>query len=220
MNSTDYMPTTEVKILSMTKNLAAYATINAARWKVPEPEDLPALIEKFEYCMIKMENPNHGKLDVREKNEAKALLVKACRIYVQGFIAKNPFVTNSDKDAMGLPVYDTKSTPIADPTGQAEADIMYVGKAMLEAHFKHISSTPANDPANYGRRVYYGLFAPGETPPASGKDMHESRFTRRKKLLFTFEPEDSGKTAYFAIRYENSKGKMGPWGPMFSAIIP
>ena len=29
-----------------------------------------------------------------------------------------------------------------------------------------------------------------------------------------------GQTVYFCIRYENSKGKAGPWGPIFQAIIP
>jgi hypothetical protein len=53
-----------------------------------------------------------------------------------------------------------------------------------------------------------------------GTELPHSRFTRRKKELFEFPLEDSGKTAYFCIRLENSKGKAGPWGPVFSAIIP
>jgi len=43
---------------------------------------------------------------------------------------------------------------------------------------------------------------------------------RRRKELFIFPAEDSGKTAYFSIRYKNSKGQAGPWGPVFSAVIP
>jgi hypothetical protein len=35
-----------------------------------------------------------------------------------------------------------------------------------------------------------------------------------------FPPEDSGKTAYFSIRLENAKGGKGPWGTVFSAVIP
>ena len=31
---------------------------------------------------------------------------------------------------------------------------------------------------------------------------------------------EMGKAAYFSIRYENSKGKAGPWGPLASALIP
>ena len=35
-----------------------------------------------------------------------------------------------------------------------------------------------------------------------------------------FPTENSGKTAWFALRVENAKGEKGPWGEMFSAIIP
>jgi hypothetical protein len=38
-------------------------------------------------------------------------------------------------------------------------------------------------------------------------------------MRFNF-PGDSGKTAYFCIRYENAKGDTGDWGPVFSAVIP
>ena len=33
-------------------------------------------------------------------------------------------------------------------------------------------------------------------------------------------PQTSGKTVYFCVRYENAKGEPGPWGPIFSAVIP
>jgi hypothetical protein len=121
---------------------------------------------------------------------------------------------------LGLKPKDTTPTPVADPTGFATATVRYLQKGTLELHIRHLESTPMNAKANYGYRVYYGVYAAGETLPEMGKDLRESRFTRQKKMLFTFEPEDSGKTAYFCIRYENSKGKAGQWGQLFSAIIP
>jgi hypothetical protein len=54
----------------------------------------------------------------------------------------------------------------------------------------------------------------------TGADLPHSQFTRRRRVLMEFPAEDSGKTAYFAIRFENAKGGKGPWGPVFSAIIP
>jgi hypothetical protein len=59
-----------------------------------------------------------------------------------------------------------------------------------------------------------------QRPPVSGTELPHSLFTKRKRELFDFPAEDSGKTVYFCIRYENSKGKSGPWGPIFSAVIP
>ncbi|MDR2260454.1 MAG: RHS repeat protein [Azoarcus sp.] len=41
-----------------------------------------------------------------------------------------------------------------------------------------------------------------------------------KRERMDFAQEESGKTIYFCVRYENAKGEPGPWGPIFSAVIP
>jgi hypothetical protein len=56
--------------------------------------------------------------------------------------------------------------------------------------------------------------------PVTGSELPHSKFTRRKRELFDFAGDDSGKTVYFCIQYENAKGDQGPWGPLFSSIIP
>jgi hypothetical protein len=55
--------------------------------------------------------------------------------------------------------------------------------------------------------------------PLTGDDLPHSMWLRRRRerLIFT---GDSGKTVYFCIRYENSKGDVGPWGPIFFAVVP
>jgi hypothetical protein len=57
-------------------------------------------------------------------------------------------------------------------------------------------------------------------PPLSGDEMLHYRFTRRKTEIVSFNAEESGMTAYFCSRYENSKGEAGDWGPVVPAIIP
>jgi hypothetical protein len=79
-------------------------------------------------------------------------------------------------------------------------------------------------------RIFWGILGePTETdkfrlsaPPVTGRDFPHSTFTRRKNVRFDLEG-DSGKTIYFCLRYENEKGGKdgeGPFGPIFSAIIP
>jgi hypothetical protein len=59
-----------------------------------------------------------------------------------------------------------------------------------------------------------------EKPAVEGSELPHSVFTRRRREMFEFPEADSGKTAFFAIRFENAKGGKGPWGPVFSAVIP
>jgi hypothetical protein len=56
--------------------------------------------------------------------------------------------------------------------------------------------------------------------PQSETELTESRFTRRKREVFIFQPGDAAKRIYFSMRYENSKGQTGQWCPIFSAVIP
>jgi hypothetical protein len=91
--------------------LCEYETKNALRFQVPAPSgEVTDNLERFETCLKKASEPNRGKVDVLKKNEARAALVKDIRTYVQGFLAKNPNVTNADREEMGIPIYDT--TPI------------------------------------------------------------------------------------------------------------
>ena len=221
MSSFDYIPRQEYKLLDWAKKLAGYATSHCINWKIEAPgAKMSTCINNYETAFMKVISPNRGKVDTLEKNEAKKALIKECRTYTQGFLAKNPYVTDADRKEMGITVRDTTPTSVPDPNGQAVADISYPGRTQLQLRAKHIEGTPENAKANYGYRIFSGIYASGDALPSSGKDLHESKFTRKKKTIYTFEPEDSGKKAFFCIRYENSKGKTGPWGPLFWAIIP
>lgn len=36
----------------------------------------------------------------------------------------------------------------------------------------------------------------------------------------TFDENQRGKTVYFALRWENTRGEKGPWSQIVSSIIP
>lgn len=131
-----------------------------------------------------------------------------------------PPLTHADIANLGLRMRDEIPTPVSVPQGIAAAEVSYPGGEQVLLRIKHIDGSPSDERADYGYKVYYRVYSPGETPPQSAKDLKDNVFTRNKKHVFRFEPEDKAKTAYFCIRYENSKGEAGPWGPMFSAVIP
>jgi hypothetical protein len=155
------------------------------------------------------------------------------------FIKKHYFLSpplvEADFAALGLATQDSNRTPVPPPKSQAVADISRPGVHLLELHL-HPTADSEPDPhrSDYGYRIYYGIMPPGGASmeaavgtkrelmkvPVSGEELPLSKFTRRKKEVFDFPQEDSGKTAYFCICYENAKGKSGHWGPMFSSMIP
>ena len=216
----DWLPGTRNEQLAMATTWCGIIPERLAAWNIPDAAlaDLTNAVEAAKASDSIPESARNAVTNAQLKIDFERLTavmrdIKKRYIY-------NPPLTDADFAAMELKPKDVTPTPVAPPTGQAEADISYPGKTQLQAKIKHVEGTPLNPKAEYGYRIYYGLFDAAETPPESGVNLRESKFTRQKKVLFTFLPTDSGKTAYFSIRYENSKGESGPWGPMCSAIIP
>jgi hypothetical protein len=221
MSTKDYVPGNDREFSVWSKTLLDYAQANYAAWGVSAPNQaLVASVSDFEVRLQKMDDPNRGKIDVIHKNEARKAAEKGMRNYVQGFLARNPSVTAADKEAMGLPVYDTIPTPVGDPVGLVTATVKYVNVGALELSINHVEGSPYDQRANYGVKIRYGVFSGDVLPVEEVSRLTESRFSRRKRELFTFDRKDSGKTACFCLRYENSKGKSGQWGPVVSAVIP
>jgi hypothetical protein len=255
MKMPDYIPSNDEKFLVWTQNLHAYALAHAEAMKI-DTTVITALIplmdayaDAFAACVG---NPNHGKIDVRLKNQTKDALKKAMRVFVSGYITYNPNVTDIDRDEMSTPIHDKTPTPVPPPTVQAEADISYPGIHEVELKIHPQTALPAGaTKSDYGVRIYWGVLDPAgasstdkfriTVPPASGDDLCYSAtptslgvlrsktprqcqrhcpFTRKTRHRFDYSEEDRGKHVYFCLRYENSKGDAGPWGPILSAVIP
>jgi hypothetical protein len=221
VGSTKYIPSNDVEYCPFTKNVYDYADEHHERWGVSAPTDsmkthLDDLVQLVEKCKA----PTRSKVDTHMKNEARKISEKELRNYLQGMVMRNVNVTNKDRELRKLPIYDTKPTPVGDPVGVASAAVVYRGGQVLELLIKHMDGTPFDKKTNYGYSIYHGLYAESDLQPENGEDLPKHRFTRRKKEIFKYAQSDVRKTAYFCIRYENSKGVAGQWGPMIAAIIP
>jgi len=221
MPKTDWLPWKQEERLEMAKNwLVLMKQKGKLAWKM-EQELLDEFEDAVTFAQDEFFRPKQNRtagtnVQLRqafEKLAAQMRDIKKRYFYV-------PPLTEADIVNLGLRLKDDTPTSVSIPTGQAEGDISYLGGEQLMMRIRRVEGTPLDGKAEYGHKIYYRLYAHGETPPAIGKDLHENVFTRQKKYLFRFGQEDKGKTAYFCIRYENSKGEQGPWGPMFSAIIP
>ncbi|MDR1867377.1 MAG: hypothetical protein LBQ77_03800 [Treponema sp.] len=171
----------------------------------------------------------------RERREANSELTAFVRLFINKYINFNDAIGVPQRLELRLHVHDTKPTPVLPPSAQATAEIRFPGIHLIELRVEKINSDIADsDRTNYGLRIYYGIMpnlgssAPSgggaarelTAPPQSGDELPHSVFTRKKTHRFDFPQEDRGKKVYFCLRYENSKGEAGPWGPILDAIIP
>ena len=221
MSGINYIPTSDAGLVDRGEKVYTRADERHTEWGViPAGEVRKGRLAEFKTKVELCKQATSSRVDISVKNELKVVVKKDIREYVQGYVARNPLVTTEDREIMGLPIYDRTPTSVGLPQGQATAMMTYIGGQILRLHIKHMVGTPADKKANYGCKIYYGVFADSDKQPVTGEDLTKQIFTRRKKEDFTFSPTDVKKTAYFCIRYENSKGQAGAWGPMISALIP
>ena len=217
----DWLPAARDAILAMVKAWISAITASLLKWGIPESvlQNLSSLAAAAESA-----------LDAAKNESTRTPVATArCREVFDGLTAAmrdikkryflSPPLTDSDFVALGLNPPDTTHTPSGVPTAQVQVETYLAGRHELGVKIVYVTGS-ANDPANKGYRIWYGVLAPGEAPPAGPEDLRKSFFTMRKKDLLQFDYGESGQIAYVAVQIENSGGKQGPWGPMVNALIP
>jgi len=145
-----------------------------------------------------------------------------------------PPLTEADWVSLGLRLPDTTPTTIGPPTSVVTAEISYPHKNALSLFITPLAGHRYDNRADWGFRIYFGVLPhTGDIseemmierqylrrPPQNPEELTASHFTRRKRDLIEFPYDNSGKQCFICVRYENSKGDKGPWGPMGSSFIP
>ena len=216
----DWLPASRDGKRQMCMNWLNHATEHKERLEIPQAQ-IDKLGEVYSAFMTDYMMPSEMRtpfmIGTLKKKEEE--LIEEMRVFKKRFLTQPP-LENRDFNALGLKIPDSEPTSVSDPIGQAEAKITYPASTQLQLHLQHVEGTPYDAKANYGYRIYYDVFGHEDTLPTLGKELRKSKFTRQKKITFTFDEIDRTKKAYFIVKYENSKGKDGPWGPMVWAVIP
>ena len=234
-HNSDWLPSRREFQLTMAKSWITVMGIKGGAWDITKEEisDLNKLVANAEKLLAKAVSSERTTIVTAQCKETFGKMTAFMRnIKTRRFFS--PPLTDADYISLELRPKTTIKTPILPPTGQAEAEVSYPGVHLLLLRIRPLSGTVIDPRVVHGFRIFYGILPPGGAtieqatgsqrylmkPPQAGDDLPHSKFTRRKKELFDFNAGDSGKTVYFCIQYENSKGQAGPWGPLFQATIP
>jgi hypothetical protein len=220
MGNTNWMSFKRSEQLEMARNWIGLLVPNKVNWRIYE-DDLEKLQTAHAAASTLILKPETSRTpaDNAEIRAAFGGLTSTMR-YIKKHYFLVPPLTEADLLRLGLKPDDHIHTPVPAPTGQATVETRYAGPAQLYVTFEHLKSTALNPKSAYGYKLAFKVCDADRTPPESGKELTETKFSRRKKILFTFEPENRGKKVYFSVRYENSKGEAGPWVPVTEAVVP
>jgi hypothetical protein len=215
----DYIPWKDEDLLVFAENFYAYALANYTRWQVPSPQAyLEAPIAAYKTALAAYQEPNHGKIDTLNKNETKKTLDSALRTYIQGFIARNPLVTDEDRERMGLPLRDTVPSPHPEPDIKPEIEALPSGKGKhTVTALNPQTGNKRKPPLVTGVAFAHRVRGPEEKPLAAAE--MPSVYQTAAVKNFQWGEDLYGKVVDYACAYENEGGKRGPWSDVASLII-
>jgi hypothetical protein len=224
MSGIDFLPKNDRSLLQWVVNFLAYLMTATAmlRFHFPQAvyDRLAALRDEFAQKLDVAENPaTRTKLSIQAKNTVRKALKADVRQSVKEYLAYNHEVTDEDRDGLGIPVHKTTRTPapVAKEAPEADIDTSVIGRltiSFFEKGNRHKKAKPA------GQHCVEIAWILSDTPVTRWDELTHSNVDTNSPFTLAFENDQRGKTVYFALRWENTRGEKGPWSEIYNAIIP
>jgi hypothetical protein len=225
MKSKHFFPTRDDLFLQWVVSFLENLRQALTRFNFPQDEyqRLVQLRDAYSAALAAAKNPaTRTKAAVQLKNDTKKELENTLRQDIKEFLLFNRNVTDEDRDNLGLPIHDTKPTPVPPPAHEPEITFAMPSPAVVEIHIRDKNETGRAKPYGvHGAEVKWLLAAtPDAPPPTDWEELLHSSFATRTPMRMTFSGHDRGKRLFLAARWENNRGEKGPWTEIFSAIVP
>jgi hypothetical protein len=222
MKSSDYLPRRDRLFLQWVINFLSYLFPSLARFNFPDAtyQDLAAKRNDFSAKLDIAEAPaTRTKGAVDDKKVARKALESAIREAVQRYLAHNPDVTQKDHDDLGLPNYKTTRTPSQVATTYPDYDIdsSTIRRLVLNFYDYGQKKSKAKPAGQHGAEIKWVI---SDTPIVDVAELIHSSFDTRTPFTLDFQGHERGKTVYFCLCWENTRGEKGPWSAIQNAIIP
>jgi hypothetical protein len=222
MNHNDFLPRKDADFLQWTVNFLNVLVKIFQRIAFPESvyQSLLTLKNTFAAKLGIADAPEtRTKPAIRDKDDARKALETSLRQAVGEYLSHNHLLTDADRESLGLPVYKNGHTPSPVAGEAPDVDVDTSTIAHLGIHFfkKGGSHKKGKPDGQHGAEIGWLI---SDTPPARWDELIHSAIDTNSPFTLSFENDQRGKTVYFALRWENTRGEKGPWTEILNAIIP
>lgn len=217
----DYIPQNDAEFNLWQTNLVSITESNGEAWGIMEESlvTLQALQGNWEEAFAVAGNKqNRTRADVQAKDDARAAYEKYLRSFVAQWLSYNTRVSNSDRERMGLTVKSGARTPVPQPTTFPAGTIDFSVRLQHTIHyFDEANSRSKAKPAGmHGCEILMKL---GGSAPVEAAELTYLTTDTRSPYIVTFDGADAGKTAYYWLRWVNTRSEHGPWSSAISAMV-
>ena len=219
-----YIPRKDAAFNIWFKNLCQYVTQKCAgsspAWNHIPQAELAKLNAAYAgwYTAYSATFTPHSPVETRAKDDARKQAESVIKPFKRRFL-DDPPVTDEDRVAMSIHIKDTTRTPDSEP------DTYPVAEKIDTSTIRQIT-IPFKDSGAANRAKPHGIhgaelrWAMLDHPPASVAELINSEFDTASPITLKFGEADRSRWVYFCFRWESKTGLKGPWGEIYSAIIP
>ena len=223
----DYIPRPDVQFNGWANNLYGGVTTTTVVWNIPADEiiayntKLNKWNEAFAVGGIAQKSTRTDK-QTQDQDKARIELEEVMRLFVKRWLTLNPAVSDADRKALQVPIYDGTRTPEPKPTTIPLVEITPMNGAMIEIIFSRGHHEDGNKhkgkPAHtHGMKIYYKV---GDPAPATFEDCNKSVTATKSPYLMKFSALDTGQKVYYYFCWVNSHEEEGPVTPVKTALVP
>lgn len=217
----DYVPKADADFDNWQSRLISDVKKNAKTWLISE-EDLTPIyglqLRWTDIFAITSNKQNRTSADVQLKKEVREDLEKAIRQMVRQWLANNSRVTDADRIRMGLTVKTGTRTPAAVPDSSPMGVIDFSVRQQHSIEFFDEASAHSNAKPEgvHGCEIFVKI--DGDAPKSVDEMTYLGTCTA-SPFVAKYDGTKSGKTAWYWLRWINSRGEAGPWSVAISAMI-
>jgi hypothetical protein len=222
MNNPDFLPRKDADFLQWTVNFLAALVKILQRIGFPDAmyQQLLTLKNTFATKLGIAEAPEtRTKPAIRDKDVARKSLETSLRQAVGEYLSRNHLLTDVDRETLGLPLYKSGRTPspVANDSPDVDVDTSILAHLIIHFFVRGGRHRKGKHAGQHGVEIGWLI---SDMPPARWDELTHSAIDTNSPFTLAFENDQRGKTVYFALRWENTRGEKGPWSEIMNAIIP
>ncbi len=216
----DFIPTTRDTFHTWQGNLfdRLMEKVGSFKLEAADMKDLEAAKSKYELAHKRASNPESAnRADRVELRERTATYKAMIRQFNNSCLRFNSYVSDYDRQYLGLTVVDTNPTPAAVPVSQPALSIDFSAPLHHSILIKDNKLNSKRKPAGVKECEIWYTIAVDE--PLLESDMQYAGVCGKSTFGMDFNLADRGKKVWYRARWINTRGQHGTWGVYASAII-
>ena len=216
----DYIPSSDAEFNAWLNNFVEYVAANAADLGVS-----PAQVTQLQTHRTDWNTKYPASITAQAMNasatQAKTDSRHEAESFVRplvGLMQANSGVSDAHRQSLGVTVRSSTRTAVGPPETRP------VGLVNTSQRLQHTLSfsderTPNSRAKPDGVQGCEIWMKVGDPAPAGPHDVHYLALDTRTPYVTEFEATDAGKTAYYMLRWINTRGETGPWSATASGTI-